>query len=131
RVQYLGQLAPATLDLGQAGHIGHRAASGQVRQDGDLIVRRHDVGHFRHEVHAAENDVLSASLTGKARQLERVTGQVGVLIDVSALIVVTQQYRATTQLGPRGAYARMRVLIGEGVETVEIDGGGLHAGYSR
>src|SRR5690606_9505086 len=118
-------------DLGQAGHVGHGATGGEVGQDGDLVVRRHDVGHFRHEVHAAENDVFSTGLTGQARQLERVTGQVGVLIDVSALIVVTEQHRPAAQLGPRGAYARMRVLVGEGVETVEIDGGGLHAGYSR
>src|SRR5690606_6435776 len=90
RVQHLGQFAPATLDLGQAGHVGHGATGGEVGQDGDLVVRRHDVGHFRHEVHAAENDVFSTGLTGQARQLERVTGQVGVLIDVSALIVVTE-----------------------------------------
>jgi hypothetical protein len=89
-VQHLVQFAPAALDLGQVGHVGHRAAGGEVGQDGDLVRRGHDVGDFGHEMHAAEDDVFGVGLRGEARELQRVAGQVGVLVDVGALVVVAE-----------------------------------------
>ena len=38
------QFAPAAFDLGEVGHVGHRAAGREVGQDGDLVRRGHDVG---------------------------------------------------------------------------------------
>jgi hypothetical protein len=90
-VQHFAQFAPAAFDLGQIGHVGHRAAGGEVGQDGDLFRFRHDVGDFGHEMHAAEDDVFGVGLRGQARELQRVAGQVGVLVDVGALVVVAEQ----------------------------------------
>jgi hypothetical protein len=90
--EHLGQLAPAALDLGQVGHVGHRTAGGEVGQDGLLVGLGHDVRHLGHEMHAAEHDELGVGLGGEARQLERVAGEVGVLVDVGALVVVAQQH---------------------------------------
>ena len=121
------QLAPAALDLGEVGHVGHRAAGGEVGQDGDLFRLGHDVRHLGHEVHAAEHDVFGVGLAGQARQLERVAGQVGVTIDVLALVMMAEDDRALAQLFTGGEYARLRLVIGQGVEAVETDGGDLHA----
>ena len=88
---HLLQLFPARLELLRLDHVGHRAAGGQVRQD-DLLMRRgQDVRAFRHEVHAAEHDVVGVRplrhLTGKT---ERVAGVVGELDHFVALIVMTE-----------------------------------------
>jgi hypothetical protein len=65
----------------------------------------HDVGHFGHEMHAAEDDVLGVGLRGEARELQRVAGEVGVLVDVGALVVVAEDDGA---LAERARAARMR-----------------------
>lgn len=52
--------------------------------------RGHDVGNFRHEMHAAENNVFGIRLRGQARELQRIAGQVGVLINVGALVMVAK-----------------------------------------
>jgi hypothetical protein len=69
----------------------------------------HDVGHFGHEMHAAEDDVLGVGLRGEARQLERVAGQVGVLIDVGALVVVAKQHGFLAEARAGGARAQAAV----------------------
>ena len=50
------ELAPGDLDLVGLGHVGHRAAGGQVGQDHLLVRRGEDVGGLGHEVDAAEDD---------------------------------------------------------------------------
>jgi hypothetical protein len=55
-VEHFAEFAPAAFDLGEVGHVGHRAAGREVGQDGDLFGLRHDVGDFGHEMHAAEDD---------------------------------------------------------------------------
>jgi hypothetical protein len=77
-----------------------------------------DVGHLGHEVHAAEDDVLGVGLRGQARQLERVAGEVGVAVDVGALVVVAEQHGAAAEAGAGGADALLRLAVGEGVEAV-------------
>ena len=52
------QFLPADLELIDRGHVGHRAAGGQVRQDHLLVRRAEDVGALGHEVDAAEDDEL-------------------------------------------------------------------------
>jgi hypothetical protein len=126
--EHLGELAPAALDLGQVGHVGHRAAGGEVGQDGLLVGLGHDVRHLGHEMHAAEHDVLGVGLGGEAGQLEGVAGEVGVLVDVGALVVVAQQHGLVAEAGAGGADALVGVAVGEGVEAVETDGNGLHLG---
>jgi hypothetical protein len=77
-VEHLGQFAPAALDLGQAGHVGHRAAGGEVGQDGDLVGR--DMMSATSAMKCTpQKTMYSASVSrGQARQLERVAGEVGV-----------------------------------------------------
>jgi hypothetical protein len=61
-VQDLAEFTPAAFDLGQVGHVRHRAARCQVRQDRRLLRLRHDVGDFGHEMHTAEHDVAGIGL---------------------------------------------------------------------
>ena len=107
-VQHFVELAPAALDLGQIGHVGHRTAGGEVGQDGDLVRRGHDVGDFGHEVHAAEDDVFGIGLCGQSGQLERIAGQVGVLVDIGTLVVVAEDYGLLAQFGAGGTDAFLR-----------------------
>ena len=106
------QGVPRVLDLGEPGHVGHRAAGGQVGQDHLLVVRGEDVGRLGHEVDAAEDDVLR--LRARRRlpgQLERVAGDVGELDDLVALVVVTEHEDPIAQrgLGGPGALDQGRV----------------------
>ena len=121
RVQHFIQLPPAALDLGQVGHVGHRTAGREVGEDGDLFRLGHEVGDFGHEVHAAEDDELGVGLRGEARELERVAGQVRVLIDVGALVVVAEDDGARAELGTRGADAFVAGFVLKPVELVEFD----------
>ncbi len=120
------QLAPATLDLGQVGHVGHRAAGREVGQDGDLVRRGHDVGDLGHEMNAAEDHVFRVGLRREARQFQRVAGQVGVLVDIGALVVMAEDDGLLAQPGAGGADALMAVRVGEVVEAVEMYRGGGH-----
>jgi hypothetical protein len=69
---------------------------------------------------------LRFRLRGEARELERIAGDVGVGIDVGALVVVAEQDGILAELRLRGADALGGILVGEGVEAVEGNGGGLH-----
>jgi len=77
-------------------------------------------------MNAAEDDELGFGLRGEARELERISGEVGVLIDIGALVMVAQQHCALAKAGAGGTDALMRLGVGERVETVETDGGYLH-----
>ncbi len=121
RDAHLLQLAPAHVELIAGGHVGHRAAGGEVRQD-DLLVRRaEDVGALGHEMHAAEDDELRLALAGGgARELQRIAGEVGELDDLVALIVMAEddQPIAERLLGRRnpGVHLVVReaqVVLGE------------------
>ena len=67
RIEDFAELIPGVFDLVDGGHVGHRAAGGQIGQhDGDAFAAafgellwpvRQDVGRLGHEVHAAEYDV--------------------------------------------------------------------------
>ena len=81
----------ASSTCGEPGHVGHRAAGGEVGQHHLLLGAGEDVGRLGHEVHAAEDDVLGARASGRvAGQLEGVAGDVGELDDLVALVVVAQ-----------------------------------------
>ena len=69
---------------------------------------------------------MQRAMRGEARELERISGEVGVLIDIGALVMVAQQHCALAKAGAGGTDALMRLGVGERVETVETDGGYLH-----
>ena len=63
----------------------------EVGQDDLLVVGGEDVGGLGHEVHAAEDDVLGLrARRGLLGELEGVTGDVGELDDLVALVVVAE-----------------------------------------
>ena len=111
------QLLPADFELIDRGHVGHRAAGGQVGQD-DLLVRRaEDVGALGHEVDAAEDDEVGGVLAGgELRELQRVAGVVGELDDLVALVVVAEDDEAVAERGLGGGDADVQL----GVRQTEI-----------
>ena len=111
---HLPHLAPADVELIAGGHVGHRAAGREVRQDDFLMRRAEDVGALGHEVHAAEHDELGLALAGGgARELQRVAGEVGELDDLVALIVMAEDHQALAErlLGRRNP--RVHLVVGE------------------
>ena len=82
-------------------HVCHRAPSSKIWKDDLLVWTTQDVGALRHEVHAAEHDVVGLSLPSSlTRQLERVAGKVGELDDLVPLIVVTQDEKTLAERCP-------------------------------
>ncbi len=77
-------------------------------------------------MHAAEDDVVGVGLRGEAGELEGIACQVGVLINVGSLVMMAEHDRFFAQLGTGGADAFLAVGVGKGVETVKLNGGGLH-----
>ncbi len=87
------ELRPALFGLFEVRHVRHRAAGAKVRQDHADFGGREDVGRFRHEVHAAEDDVRHAALVGRlAAQLKAVAGEIGE-VDHRVLLVVMPENR--------------------------------------
>src|SRR5437899_10055984 len=60
---HLFQIAPAHLELFRFGHVGHRAARGEIGEDHPLIWRAQDIGAFGHEMHAAEDDEFGVRMS--------------------------------------------------------------------
>jgi len=110
-VEHLAQFPPGARHLGEIGHVGHGTAGGQIRQDRHLLGLRQDVRDLGHEMHAAEDDVARGSLCGEPGELERIAGEIGVPIDVGALIVVAQDHRLLAQLRARREDALLRLLV--------------------
>ena len=99
-VQRLAELLPAGEDLGLVGHVGHRAAGGQVGQDHALVIAGQDVGALRHEVDAAEDDVVRLAAAGRLLgELERVAAEIGPLDDLVALVVVSEDHQPSAERG--------------------------------
>ena len=114
RYAHLLEIAPAHLELIGLGHVGHRAAGGEVRQDHLLMRRAQHVGAFRHEVHAAEDDELGVGmLRYLARELERIAGVVGELDHLVALIVMAEDDEPPAERRFRRRDAAVHLLVGE------------------
>ena len=109
----LGELLPALLDARLVGHVGHRAARGEVRQDHGLLGRRQQVGGLGHEVHAAEHDGLGIGPGERGvRELERVADEVGVLDDLVALVEVAEHDDAVAEGRLGGTDAIVQLGVG-------------------
>ena len=61
-IQHHIEFPPGALHLVKVGHVSHLAARRQVRKYDHLLGTGDDVGHFRHEMHAAKNDVFGIRL---------------------------------------------------------------------
>ena len=92
------ELLPALLHRVDVGHVGHRAAGGEVRQDDGLLGPGEQVGGLGHEVHAAEDDRLGVGLRlRRVGELERVAHEVGVGDDLVALVEVPEDDDAVAE----------------------------------
>lgn len=110
---HVGQHVPALGDLLGGGHVGHRAARGEVGEDDLLVVAGEDVRGLGHEVHAAEHDVLGLRAGRRVPgQLEGVTGHVRELDDLVALVVVAEHEDLVAELLLRRAGTLDQVRVG-------------------
>src|SRR5262249_26302558 len=122
------ELRPARAHLRLVGHVGHRAARREVRQDDPLVIAGQDVRALRHEVDAAEDDeVRLAARRGLLGELERVPTEVGPADDLVALVVMAEddEARSKERLGLADA---LRELLGRhgaiALRDLELNGGG-------
>ena len=85
------KLGPAFEGLIEVGHVGHRAASAQIRQDYVHIRGGEDVGGLGHEMHTTEDDILGIFLGGGvAGKFKGVARKVGEVDDVILLVVMAE-----------------------------------------
>ena len=100
------EFVPGGVDVLGLGHVGHRAAGGEVGQHDGLIGPCEDVGALGHEVHPAEQDEVGLGpVGGLARQLEGVAADVGEADHVVALVVVAEDQQALAEGGADAADA--------------------------
>ena len=110
-VDHVAQLPPAVFDLRDVGHVGQRAAGGQVGQNHrhplpaalgkPLRAIRENVGRFGHEVDAAEGDRPALFVIGsRVGQSVTVAAQVGQGDHGVPLIVMSQDQQPWAHLPP-------------------------------
>ena len=115
RHAHVDEVVPRVVDLADRGHVGHRAAGRQVGQDHLLPVVGEDVGRLGHEVHTAEDDVRRVRPRGcLLGQLEGVTGDVGELDHLVALVVVAEDEDPVPERGLGGAGPLDQAGVGGG-----------------
>ena len=71
------------------------------------------VGAFRHEMHAAEDDVLASGARGLLRQLVGVAAKIGEANDFVALIVMSKNHAFAAQSFAGGGNAVVHGVIGQ------------------
>ena len=108
-----GEYGPTVFDLCDCGHVGHRTAGGEVRQNDCLVVGGQNVGAFGHEVHTAEDDEFSVGSRGRLTgKFVGIPGDVGELDDLFALVVVTENESSIPQRGTRRTRSIDEVWVG-------------------
>ncbi len=109
------ELLPGLHHRIDVGHVGHRAARGQIGQDDRLLRACEDVGGLGHEVHAAEDDRLRVRLRpGRVRELEGVADEVRIRHDLVALVEVAEDDDPVTEGLLRGTDAGIQLVVGGG-----------------
>ena len=126
RIEHFGQFTPCPLDFRQAGHVGHRTTGRHVGENDDLARLAQNDGDFGHEVHAAKHDVLCIRIPREFGQPERVAGQIGMLVDVRALVVVAENDRAAAEFLLCRENTRLAVVILQLAVAVESNRGCGH-----
>ena len=123
------EIGPGVFHLLDRGHVGHRAAGGQIGEDNghaSAAAGRHllgavgqDVGRLGHEVNAAERDRLAiGTVGGRLRQLVTIPLQVGVGDDAILLVMVAEDHEAGPHLPTHG----LDPLREEGVLQAAVGG---------
>ncbi len=124
---------PAIFDLADLGHVGHRAACVQVRQNHLLPWAAKDVGGLRHKVHAAEDHVLRVGPCCNLRELVTVASDVGKPNHLIALVVMAQQNDVGSQFGASRGDACVHGVVG--LRKIVVQRAGfcdiLRNGFSR
>src|SRR5881394_3235496 len=85
-----GEFIPAGLHLANISHVGHRAASVQVRQHYNLVLTAENVRAFRHEMDATEDDVAGVGFGGLKREFQGVAAKISEFDDFVALVVMAE-----------------------------------------
>ena len=85
-----GEFIPAGLHLANISHVGHRAASVQVRQHYNLVLTAENVRAFRHEMDATEDNVAGVGFGGLKREFQGVAAKISEFDDFVALVVMAE-----------------------------------------
>ena len=105
------ELLPGVFHLRDLGHVGHRAAGVQIRQNHLLVGTRQNIGGLGHEVHAAEDDVASLGLRGQFGEPPTIALIVGKLNHFVALVVVPQHDTLLAENLAGGANASIHRVV--------------------
>src|ERR1700730_4401441 len=121
-----GKLAPTGLHLPDIGHVGHRAAGIEVRQDDRLMLAAKNVRAFGHEMYAAENDVAALGLGSLIRKPQRITAEIREFYDFVPLVVMPENDHVFAELGLGGSDAGVERGVGNEQVGVKI---AAHTGF--
>jgi hypothetical protein len=111
---HLLEIVPGELEVLGIGHIRHRTAGRQVRENDLLMVAAQHVGAFRHEMDAAEHDELGVRVAAHLpRELEGVAGVVGEPDHLVALVVMAEDHQPAAEPLFGGGEAGVHLLVGQ------------------
>src|SRR5205807_8670312 len=103
-----------------------------VGENGHLAGTAEDVGAFRHEIHAAEDDVLACGAGSLLRKPVRIATKIGETNHFIALIVMTEDYGIAAQgfSGSKDAVVQ-RVIRQDKIIVQRADGWSSSQAVSR
>ncbi len=134
RIDERGELVPTGFHLADVGHIGHGTASVQVGQDDHLVRAAENVRAFRHEVHAAEDDVAALGLRRLVGKLEGVAAEIGEFDDFVALVVMAKDDDVIAEAGLCNGDAIVERIVRHkkvGVEVAPYPGFDFRGAHGR
>ncbi len=79
-----------------------------------------NVRAFRHEMHAAENDVAAVSFGGLIGKLQRIAAKIGEFHDFVTLVMMSQNHNITPQARFRRADALVQRIVRDQQIGIEI-----------
>ena len=94
-----GEAAEYAIEQPGGGHLGHHAVGGMVGQEHLLAFAGEQGGGFRHEVDAAEDDVVRGDAGDAPGQFEGVAADVAVLDGGFLLVVVADDGQPAAEFG--------------------------------
>jgi hypothetical protein len=114
RRAHLLQFRPAQLELVDRGHVGHRAARGQVGKNDLLMRRREHVSALGHEVDTAEHDELGIGILRTVlSEAVRIAGHIGEPDHLVALVVMSEDQHTGSERALRRGDPVIELLVRE------------------